>query len=189
MHSEADITQFLSRQPALMDMLRAVDALALPQGCIAAGAIRNAVWDALHGREVTPHPASDVDVIYFDPERLEVSHEERIESALRSARPDVPWQVRNQARMQLRNGDPPYHGSVDAISYYPETATAVCAHLEAGVLLLGAPLGVDDLLALVVRPTPSFERKPELYRTRLVSKDWHVRWPRLRFVYPRAWSG
>ncbi|MDB4990592.1 MAG: hypothetical protein JWN04_5770 [Myxococcaceae bacterium] len=182
MDDAVDVARFLSAQPALMEILRTVARLSLPQGCIAAGALRNAVWDHLHGRPVTPHPRSDVDVIYFDPRQLSTEHEQQVERALQRIDSSTPWQVRNQARMQLCNGDPPYAGSVDAVSYYPETATAICAWLEDGELVLGAPLGVQDLLSLIVRPTPSFAGKLELYRARLASKDWHSRWPRLQFL-------
>jgi hypothetical protein len=42
-----------------------------------------------------------------------------------------------------------------------------------------APHGVLDLLNLIVRPTPAFERKMDVYRERVRSKDWPARWPSL----------
>ena len=48
-----------------MEQLRAVRSLALPDWCIAAGFLRNRVWDHLHG--IAPaRPPVDIDVIYFD---------------------------------------------------------------------------------------------------------------------------
>ena len=46
---EFDIAAFIAAQPAMMDLLRAVEALNLPDGWIGAGFVRNPVWDALRG--------------------------------------------------------------------------------------------------------------------------------------------
>ena len=48
-----------------MEQLRAARALALPDWCIAAGFVRNRVWDHLHGIVPARLPA-DIDVIYYD---------------------------------------------------------------------------------------------------------------------------
>ena len=67
--------------------------------------------------------------------------------------------------------------------YWPETATAVAVRAtEAGAIEIAAPFGLDDLFALIVRPTPYFIRagKREIYRERLCRKHWLMAWPRLR---------
>jgi hypothetical protein len=51
--------------PWALQVLDTARALGLPDWYSAAGAIRNTVWDALHG-SVSPTPHSDLDVIYFD---------------------------------------------------------------------------------------------------------------------------
>lgn len=151
---------------------------------IGAGAVRNAVWDHLHGRPVSP-PAGDIDVVWFDPDRATAEADRRIEDALRAAFPAADWSVRNQARMHGRNGDPPYRSTRDAISHWPETATAIAARLApdrpAGdrVEIL-APHGLGDLFGLILRPTPAFRgRKLPLFRERVRDKGWLERWPRL----------
>lgn len=111
-----------------------------------------------------------------EPERDRV-HEAR----LRAVCPGVKWEVKNQARMHLRNGDAAYRDSAHAISHFPEVATAVGARLTAGRVELVAPLGVGDLLAMVVRPTPAFRSKLHVYRERQRTKNWRARWPWLRF--------
>ena len=45
-----------------------------------------------------------------------------------------------------------------------------------------APLGLDDLLGLVFKPTESGRRRIALYRARLAGKPWQRRWPQARFV-------
>lgn len=182
MNDGEDVARLLASTPVLHALLREVGALQLPQGCIAAGLVRNAVWDALHGRVPSLHPRSDVDVIYFDPERLAPEHEAELEATLHARCPDVVWQVRNQARMHLRNGDPPYRGCCDALRFFPEVATAISARLVDGAIVVDAPLGLSDLFDLIVRPTPHFASRLDVYRARIASKDWAQRWPRLRFL-------
>ena len=183
MNDSGDVARLLSTSSALHALLREVAALQLPQGCIAAGMVRNTVWDALHLRSPSLHPRSDVDVLYFDPTRLAPEREAELEATLRARRPDVAWQVRNQARMHLRNGDPPYRSCCDALRYFPEVATAISARmLDDGRVFVDAPLGLADLFGLIVRPTPHFASRLDVYRARLATKDWAQRWPQLRFL-------
>jgi hypothetical protein len=63
LQTPGDIIGLVARQPTMMLALKAVEALNLPDCWIGAGFIRNAVWDALHGR---PWCASYGDVVYFD---------------------------------------------------------------------------------------------------------------------------
>lgn len=185
---ERDVARVLAAAPALRAALEVVSELRLSQGCIAAGMVRNAVWDVLHGRAPALHPRSDVDVIYFDRQELSPERDQQLEHTLAKLRPDVPWQVRNQARMHARNDDPPYASARDALRYFPETATALSARMDGEHVIVEAPLGLHDLFALVVRPTPQFERKADIYRARLAGKDWGERWPRLRFQEPPSWK-
>src|SRR5450830_1196779 len=53
----------------LMEALHAVRSLNLTNWSIAAGAVRSAVWDQLHGYTVAT-PLDDIDVVYFNAEVL-----------------------------------------------------------------------------------------------------------------------
>ena len=99
-----------------------------------------------------------------------------------SVLPAIPWSVHNQARMYERNADQPYLDCEHAISFYPETATAIAARIRDGKVQLIAPHGIDDLLNLIVRPTPAFRRNIAVYQQRLTAKNWAQRWPRLTFL-------
>src|SRR5215831_10303760 len=83
-----------------MDALCIVRELDLPQWCIGAGAIRNAVWDHLHGYSM-PTPTRDVDVAYFNPANLNVQRDYEIQQQLVAASPKLPWEVTNQAGVHL----------------------------------------------------------------------------------------
>ena len=178
---ENDIIHLIESQPAMLSVLDAVRAVGLPDCWVAAGFIRNAVWDALH-RQPLRTGNSDVDVIFFDSARLDAGHDQRIEAMLTTALPGVPWSVRNQARMHVRNGDAPYADSLDAMRHWPERCTAIGARRSGGRIELAAPLGIADLINLVVRPTSAFAGKLDIYRRRQREKDWWRRWPNLQIL-------
>lgn len=157
--------------------IEAVAALALHDCWIGAGFVRDAVWDHLHGRAARP-PVGDVDVLLFDAGMLDAAFERRIERQLRSAIPALDWSVKNQARMHLRNGDDPYRSTAEAMRYWPETATAVAVRLDAaGAIEINAPLGLGDLFALRLRPTPAFRGdKLPIFEKRISSRRWLSRY-------------
>ncbi len=177
MRGLADIANLLETHPDLRRLLGHVESLALPDGWIGAGFVRNAVWDALHGRRPDPYRLNDIDVVFFDPTDSRADRYRELESRLRDLDGTLSWSVKNQARMHLRNGDGPYRDTADAIAHWPETATAVAARLVQGRVEIIAPCGADDLLACIVRPTPAFRTKTAVYRERLAAKDWPRRWP------------
>lgn len=141
----------------MMHALRTVRSLNLPDWWIVAGFVRSKIWDVQHGfLESTPLP--DVDVIYFDQVNKSETKEKEWERQLAQIDPDVPWSVKNQARMHLKNNLPPYTSSEDAIASFPETATALGVTLnEDRNVVLTAPWGVEDLLQLRVKPTPLYQ--------------------------------
>jgi hypothetical protein len=171
----------LRRDAVRWRLLDVVSHLDLPDCWIAAGFIRNAVWDALHGRASQP-PLGDVDVIWFDPDRCEETLDRDIEEKLRAVVPAYDWSVKNQARMHIRNEDTPYQSSTDAMRYWPETATAVAARrIGKDQLEIASPFGLGDLFNLVLRPTQRFSsEKLPIHEERVRSKVWIESWPLLR---------
>ncbi len=129
-------------------------------------------------------PLQDIDVIYFDPSNTDESEEKVLEDKLRKVLPDVPWSVKNEARMHLINKLLPYKSSEDAISQFPETVTALGLKLdEQGEPMLTAPHGIQDVLQMEVRPTPNFEKGKELeaiYEERMIKKNWQAVWPKVK---------
>ncbi|WP_114498238.1 nucleotidyltransferase family protein [Fontibacillus phaseoli] len=161
--------------------LKAVASLGLPQGCIAAGYFRNFVWDVMHGY-ADRTPLHDVDVLYFDPECLDEGMEKKLDARLKGLIPNRDWSVKNQARMHLKNGEPPYRSVEDAMLYWPETATAVGARLnEVGDIDIVAPFDLDDLLGLLVRQSPYFLDR-SIFEHRIREKEWLRIWPQLTVV-------
>lgn len=180
-HTDEDVTSFIAAQAPMVAILRLVERLGLPDCWVGAGFVRNVVWDALHGRAWSPS-YEDVDVIYFDADASDRDHDIRIENTLRRSMRDVPWSVKNQARMNSANGDQPYLDAEDALRHWPEICTAVAVRAAGPRLELLAPFGTTDLVALIVNPTPAFAHKIDIYRARVTQKRWQERWPRLRIT-------
>ncbi|MGD9885273.1 MAG: nucleotidyltransferase family protein [Reyranella sp.] len=165
-----------------MIQLRAVRTLALPDWCIAAGFVRNRVWDHLHGIVPAREPV-DIDVLYFDAGDLSRERESEHERRLAVLLPGLPWQVRNQARMHVWKELPPHRDTADAMIHWLETVTAVGVRLEDDEsLTVVAPLGTDDLLGLRCRPTAFGRTRLDEYEARIAAKRWREMWPRVRFL-------
>ena len=138
--TSSDISEFIATQTAMVEILRTVEALCLPDCWVGAGFVRNPIWDALHD---FPWSASytDVDVVYFDAAEIDPERDSQIEARLAISIPGAPWSVKNQARMHFQNGDPPYADAAEAVRHWPETCTAIAARtLDARIELL-APFG------------------------------------------------
>lgn len=178
---EDRVRAIIAADAGAMAQLRAVRALALPDWCIAGGFVRNRVWDALSA-SATPY-RGDTDVLFFDPVDMGKIREQALEADLRRVAPQVEWQVRNQARMHRMNDNPPYRDTAHAMTHWLETCTAVGVRLEVDDRLgVVAPLGLDDLLGLVFRPSDAGRRHYAAYRHRIDTKPWRAQWPGATFI-------
>src|SRR3712207_2539747 len=135
----SDIERLLEAHAASHALLLHVESLGLPDAWIGAGFIRNSIWDVLHGREIDVMRLADVDVLFFDPDDTSKERDAEIERRLRILAPSIPWSVKNQARMHLRNGDAPYCNTLDAVAHWAETATAIAARSTGGKVEVMAP--------------------------------------------------
>jgi hypothetical protein len=170
-----------------MRALRTARLVDAPDWLIAAGAVRDVVWDDLHGRDLTAVPR-DIDLVVCDPLDLTEGRERAIESQLRAQTPDLPWDVKNQAAVHLwypkRFGTEvvPFASSAEAVATFPETAVCVGVRLlDDDDLLVVAPHGLDDLLGGVCRHNLT-RVSAAYYRNRLSTKNWGARWPRVRYI-------
>ena len=176
------LIDILRAAPRSVECLKAVRDLGLSDCWIGAGFVRNKVWDVLHGYAAFTE-LNDVDVVYFnaaDTDRVrEAEHEQRLAAVLS----DVPWSVRNQARMHIRNREAPYIDTADAMSRWVQTATAVGARIdEEGEIHILAPHGLDDLVNLILRPTPSHADRRDMFEALVAEKRWLEIWPKLKVV-------
>jgi len=73
------ISEWIAADPLRMEALAIARSLALPDWCLAAGFVRNLVWDKLH-RFATPTVLNDIDLIYFDAEQTDPQRDREIET-------------------------------------------------------------------------------------------------------------
>jgi hypothetical protein len=192
--SHADqLKQIVAATPWLMALLRAVRDVGPREAYIAAGAIRDLVWNSLTERQA-PGLGADVDVVYFDASEA-VERSRQHEQALRLCITAVRWEVTNQAWVHLwqakaGGGRHSPHASLAAgLATWPETATAVGVRLDtAEQLSLIAPFGLEDLFSLVVRHNPA-RASAAVYWERVTKKAWAQRWPELKILRPHAGEG
>lgn len=186
MHQQR-LVEIASESPWLMNALATVRRLALPEWCIGAGAIRNLVWDSLHGKS-SASQLSDVDVAYFDATDISPQRDEELQSKLQALDPSVPWEVTNQAGVHqwfeehFGHAVEPLRSLEEAVASWPEFATAVGISLaHDNSLQVIAPHGLEDLFAIVVRRNPT-RVSIETYRQRVAQKRYLERWPKVRVV-------
>jgi hypothetical protein len=162
-----------------MNLLRAVRTLDIDRWCIAAGVIRNKVWDDLHNY-AEPTLSSDIDVLFYDAIRTESTYEDEIEKRLSESVPTVRWEVVNQATVHIYTKDAPYQSIEEAMSRWADLVTAVGVYLtDADEIGTIAPAGLDDLFNLRVRPNLVAPNAAAIYDRRMTTKGWLERWPKL----------
>ena len=179
MNLELELTNLIKSDHFLMSILKTVQALQLNDCWVAAGVIRNKVWDTLHNIQTE---INDIDVIYFDESDCSIETENVLESKLQEIMPNQPWSVKNQARMHIKNKIPPYVSSFDGVAHFPETPTAIAVRLNNNKIEILAPYGLNDLFEGLVRPTPPFNPDSNLhtiYSNRIQNKNWSSIWNEL----------
>ena len=175
---ELQIITWLREEPLHLRALMQASELGLNDAWLAAGFVRNLVWDRLHGYE-NATPLNDIDVVYFNSENCSAEADERYEQLLQEKSPDLPWSVKNQARMHERHGHRPYTSSAQAMSYWVEVETAIGARINTdGQIELNAPLGLDALFNFSITPNPR-HAIPAVFAQRVRDKGWLTLWPKL----------
>lgn len=174
------IREWITGDPMRMRALRLARELDLPDWYIAAGFVRNLVWDKLHGYK-TATQLADIDLIYFDPAHASSEHDRRHEARLAEFDNTLPWSVHNQARMHERNGDQPYRCALDAMEYWVEQETAVavrlddCDHIE-----VVSAFGLESLFEKRITPNRKKRNSAAEFSSRIARKNWLWIWPELR---------
>ena len=175
------IVHLLKQDPMRVEASHCVKRLELPQCYIAAGFLRNLVWDALHNK-TKPTPLNDIDVVYFDDDEVDPNACFKYEAWLNTQMPQFNWQVRNQALMHHRNNDQPYKSTLDAMSYWPEKETAVGARVTANNNYeCVSAFGFESLFNGHI--SYNGKRPRSLFDQRVYAKNWLVLWPSLKVIY------
>lgn len=176
MNFHQQLTLWLKADPVRSQALRQAAGLGLPDWCIAAGFIRNLVWDQLHDY-AEPTSLADIDLIYFNAEDVSEEVDRALERRLMQIS-DLRWSVKNQARMHGRNGDGPYLNTLDAMSYWVELETAVGVRLAPDESFI-SPFPLENLSHLQITLNP---KRPKIldFEARVSEKKWLEIWPKLQ---------
>ena len=184
MKNEQEILEVFRENPDMMTILTIIRDLDLKDSWLAAGSVRNFIWNLLSDKAPFDRE-TDGDVILCDPD---VSYEETVslEKKLREDFPQYQCELKNQVYMHLHSPHTaPYTSSRDAMSKYPERCTAIGLRLHADATLeLFAPYGLEDIFNFHVSPTPHFldnEDRMKLYQERFSKKNWQEKWKNLTF--------
>ena len=170
-----------------MQALRAARSLGLGSWCIGAGAIRNLVWDHLHGFKVATKP-EDIDLVFYEAADLSQDLERLLESKLAVSAPQFKWEAVNQAAVhkwltsQAKQEAEPFRSLIEGVASWPEVATCVGVSLTSSEQIeVVAPHGLTDLFEMVVRWNPVRVSR-EVYRERVANKRFSAKWPRVKVL-------
>lgn len=178
-----DLKDLFLQDKDMIKILDIISSLPLQDVWLAAGAVRNLIWNHLSGKPGFDYD-TDIDLIFFDPD---MSYEDslKMEEKVNHRYPDYQWQVKNQCHMHKHNPmTAPYQSACDAVSKYPETCTAIAIRLCQNDLEIYAPYGFDAILSFECHPTPYFLANQErmlVYKKRFMQKNWSAKWPKITY--------
>lgn len=164
MSREAELEAILRRSEPLMQVIRTIRDLALPDWLLFSGAVYQRVLNHLGGRDLD-YGIKDYDVGYFDASDISYEAEDvvirRVADAFEPPLRDLV-EVRNQARVHLwfegKFGEPytPLSCSAEAPARFVSPMFAVGVKLESDdSMAIVAPFGLEDLFARILRPNPT----------------------------------
>ncbi len=147
-------------EPVLMEVLRGLAELDLPDWLLVSGAIYNTVWNHLTGRSGMTG-VNDLDVFYFDDSDLSYEAEDKYIQQVGAlfAQLPVPVELRNQARVHLwapekfGNSFEPLNSSKEMLEKFASKTHAVGVRLDIeGHMDIVAPFGLDDVFSFRIVP-------------------------------------
>lgn len=181
---EKELISMVEKDVELIGILKTVRSLDLSDAYVGAGAIRNLVWDYLHGYN-EKSPLTDIDVVYFDSKDINTEKDLGIWKKLCDAEPRYEWNVFNQARGHIKNNlKKAAKSTKEGMATWPETPTCVGVRInEDDSFDICAPYGLDDLMNLRIHPCGNSLIHEGLYEGRIAKKKWKETWPKLEIHY------
>jgi hypothetical protein len=179
---ERDIIKMVKADEWMMSVLAKANELDLPDWVVGAGFLRNKVWDYLHGIKRVIVDTNDIDLVYFDNKVIDEEKDKRLSKSMKGVL-GLDWEIVNQAYThKWHDRDVPYTSTSEGLSEWVETATCVGVTLVDGELKIIAPHGIDDLVNLIVRPTPYRRKDLDTFYERIETKKWLEKWPKLKII-------
>ncbi len=181
--AKQNFINIIKNDAELIRLLKIVNELNLQDAFIAAGAIRNLIWDSLH-KYPNRTPLNDIDVVYFNAKNITPEADLIIWKKLCKVEPHINWNVFNQARAHIKNKSrKKVYSTEEGMAYWSETPTCIGVRLDKDEeIIICAPYGIDDLMNLRVRPIPKPLQDLKLYNERVLTKNWKKIWPKLQIM-------
>jgi hypothetical protein len=180
--NEKDIIQMVKEDEWMMNVLTEASKLNLPDWIIGAGFLRNKVWDYLHNIKKVVADTHDIDLVYFDDVNTSEEKDKKLSESMKGVL-GLDWEIVNQVYThKWHDRDLPYTNTTEGLSEWVETPTCVGVTLIDGEPKIIAPHGIEDLVNLVIKPTPSHKGNLSVFYKRINSKKWLEKWPKLRVV-------
>lgn len=175
MKQKQRIVNLIENDQFRMRALSVVDSLKLPDWLIAAGFVRNLIWDDCFNTQTY---VNDIDVIYYCRKDISDARDKLLEKQLKERCPEYPWSVKNQARMHVKNGDDPYKDALDAMRFWPEKQTSIGVKLDRdGKIEVRHCFELDIQFSGAITRNPA--RSKEIFERRVLTKGWMDTWPEL----------
>lgn len=182
----AFLVEAVAANPVAMTVLQRARGMALPDHGLMAGAVYQAVWNALTGRDPA-HGVNDYDLGYFDAADLSEAAEDVVIKAGAALFGDLDAivEIRNQARVHLWFGAKhgvtraPLTSTTDAVAHFASHTHAIAVRVDAaGEMEVLAPFGLGQLFSLHVRPVAALADK---VGWNVKCQRQHRLWPEIRF--------
>lgn len=173
--------------PFLMEVLRGMREVDLPEWWVVSGAIYNTVWNSLTNRPPGTG-IKDIDVIYFDSSDLSYEAEDKQISLVGEMFKDeiIPIELRNQARVHLwyfkKFGRPftELTSALESLQSYASKTHAVAIRLEAEEqITIHAPFGLDYMFSFQMVPNHGVDNQVTHEEKALRAKSV---WPELEIL-------
>jgi uncharacterized protein len=175
--------QIVQAHTELMQVLKTLQTLDAT-AYVAAGVLRHVVWAHLHAMSYSLS-GTEIDVIFYDQDD---EHALRLKHVLETEFPEIQWDVTNQAtvhqwyRTEKNESIAPLQSIAQALSFWPETATAIALRLDGQHdFELIAPFGLQDLFELKLRWNPTLVSY-HIFEQRCINKRFLEKWPRLKLI-------
>tara|TARA_R110000868_G_scaffold102524_6_gene282373 strand:+ start:3749 stop:4354 length:606 start_codon:yes stop_codon:yes gene_type:complete len=182
----AFLVEAVAANSLAMTVLERAQAMGLPDHGLMAGAVYQAVWNALTGRDPA-FGVNDYDLGYYDASDLGEAAEDVVIKAGEVVFGDLDAivEIRNQARVHLWFGAKhgvtraPLTSTTDAVAHFASHTHAVAVRLDAdGEMELLAPFGLEQLFSLHVRPVEALADRAG-WNAKCVRQ--HKLWPEISF--------
>lgn len=177
----------IRRNEQVNDVVERASLLGLQGYYIGAGCLVQTVWNVISNYDIN-HGIKDIDIVYYDNQRMSKEDEESIQEKAFKLYSDIPLKIdiKNQARVHLwyeeKFGFPiqPYRSVEEAINTWPTTASAVgVRRADDGIWKAYAPYGFNDMFGMIVRANKTMITKDIFYNK---AERWVSQWPLLEII-------